>query len=321
MSRASLARNSNVSSNPSQSAAKPFRAWRSHRSTPIRVARYPMQRANPACGYDRRGHEHVERAQSRSRADPRRGAGICGAAGCGGRSTDARSRRDLVDLFLERIERPDPRLSAFRVALADQARPRPTGRRRASTRENAPPARRPGRDQGRVRRRGQLNTRGCAPPDQVAATDSEVVRRLRAAGEGGAGLDRRTSLELTIWPFTETESWGKTANPWDANRTPGGSSGGSAAAAAAGLQPSPSARTVPIDSHPSRVVRPLRHQAAARPVSYRPLPEHWHGMSVPGSLARTVLDAALFLDATAGPAPGCRRPARAGGTVRAGRAA
>jgi amidase len=35
-----------------------------------------------------------------------------------------------------------------------------------------------------------------------------------------------------------------------------------------------------------------------------PLSEHWHGMSVPGPLARCVLDAALFLDAVAGPAPG-----------------
>jgi amidase len=39
-------------------------------------------------------------------------------------------------------------------------------------------------------------------------------------------------------------------------------------------------------------------------VSYGPLPEHWHGLSVPGPLARGVEDAALFLDAVAGPAPG-----------------
>jgi amidase len=39
-------------------------------------------------------------------------------------------------------------------------------------------------------------------------------------------------------------------------------------------------------------------------ISYQPLSEHWHGMSVPGPLARRVLDAALFVDAVAGPAPG-----------------
>jgi amidase len=39
-------------------------------------------------------------------------------------------------------------------------------------------------------------------------------------------------------------------------------------------------------------------------ISYAPLAEHWHGLSVPGPLARSVQDAALFLDAVAGPAPG-----------------
>ena len=161
---------------------------------------------------------------------------------CGGRSTDARSRRDLVDLFLERIERLDPRLERVPGVLADQARPRPTGRRRASTPARTPLLGVPVAIKDEFDVAGQLNT-CCAPPDQVAATDSEVVRRLRAAGAVPLGITNVP--ELTIWPFTETESWGKTANPWDANRTPGGSSGGSAAAVAAGSQPSPSARTVP----------------------------------------------------------------------------
>ena len=60
-----------------------------------------------------------------------------------------------------------------------------------------------------------------------------MVRRLRAAGAIVIG---KTNLpELAFAMFTESPTWGVTRNPWDAERTPGGSSGGSGAAVAAGL--------------------------------------------------------------------------------------
>ena len=66
-----------------------------------------------------------------------------------------------------------------------------------------------------------------------AAADAEVVRRLR---EAGAVVIGKTNVpELTLWPFTETATFGVTRNPWDPQRAPGGSSGGSGAAVAAGL--------------------------------------------------------------------------------------
>ena len=61
------------------------------------------------------------------------------------------------------------------------------------------------------------------------------MRRLRAAGAIVVG--KTTMRELGLWPFTESITWGVTRNPWDTERTPGGSSGGSAAAVAAGLVP------------------------------------------------------------------------------------
>ena len=61
------------------------------------------------------------------------------------------------------------------------------------------------------------------------------MRRLRAAGAIPIGITKVP--ELTIWPFTETKTWGKTRNPWNPDRVPGGSSGGSGAAVAAGLAP------------------------------------------------------------------------------------
>src|SRR5207245_1098205 len=67
------------------------------------------------------------------------------------------------------------------------------------------------------------------------AQDSIHVRRLRAAGAVPVG--KTATPEFGTVCFTSTRAWGTTANPWDLDRTPGGSSGGSAAAVAAGLVP------------------------------------------------------------------------------------
>jgi amidase len=65
-------------------------------------------------------------------------------------------------------------------------------------------------------------------------TCCEVVRRLRA---GGAVIVGKTHLpELAMWGnFTESETYGVTRNPWDLDRSTGGSSGGTAAAVAGGI--------------------------------------------------------------------------------------
>jgi amidase len=65
--------------------------------------------------------------------------------------------------------------------------------------------------------------------------DAALVRRLREAGMIIVG---KTALpDYGILPTTESERFGPTRNPWDLDRTPGGSSGGSAAAVAAGMVP------------------------------------------------------------------------------------
>ena len=61
------------------------------------------------------------------------------------------------------------------------------------------------------------------------------MRRLKDAG--AIVIGKTKMCELGLWPFTESITWGVTRNPWDIERTPGGSSGGSAAAVAAGLVP------------------------------------------------------------------------------------
>ncbi|TIC85524.1 amidase [Nocardioides sp. GY 10127] len=66
-----------------------------------------------------------------------------------------------------------------------------------------------------------------------AATDAEVVARLRAAGAVLVG--RTTMDELAMGASTITAATGPAGNPWDPERSPGGSSGGCASAVAAGL--------------------------------------------------------------------------------------
>ena len=96
-----------------------------------------------------------------------------------------------------------------------------------------------------------------------------------------------------------------TRNPWNPERTPGGSSGGSAAAVAAGLvgvaQASDGAGSIRIPAACCGLfgLKPQRGR-----VSLMPDREHWFGLSVIGCVTRTVLDSALLLDVVAGAAPG-----------------
>ena len=70
----------------------------------------------------------------------------------------------------------------------------------------------------------------------AATADSDVVRRLRTAG--AVILGKTALCELAAYGhFTSSAAHGVTRNPWNLERSPGGSSGGSAAAVAAGMVP------------------------------------------------------------------------------------
>ncbi|MEU5166760.1 amidase [Streptomyces mutomycini] len=141
---------------------------------------------------------------------------------------------------------------------------------------------------------------GALPP---ATADSEAVRRLRAAGAVVVG--KTNSCELGQWAFTEGPAFGVTRNPWSNEHTPGGSSGGSAAAVAAGLVPA----ALGSDGAGSiRIPAAWTHLVGIKPqrgrISVHPHSDAFQGLTVNGPLARTVADAALLLDAAAGPHPG-----------------
>src|SRR3954465_12324030 len=146
-------------------------------------------------------------------------------------------------------------------------------------------------------RAGEGVRRGGGFP--AGARGGEGVRRLRAAGAVIVG--KTNTCEFGQWPFTEGPAFGATRNPWSPEHTPGGSSGGSAAAVAAGLVPaalgSDGAGSVRIPASWTHLVgiKPQRGR-----ISTWPRGESFQGITVNGTLARTVADAALLLDAAAG---------------------
>jgi amidase len=150
---------------------------------------------------------------------------------------------------------------------------------------------------------GEVTAHGTYAHDRPSREDSELVRRLRAAGAIVIGKVHMS--ELAIFPWTETWAWGTTRNPWNPAHTSGGSSGGSGAAVAAGLAGaatgSDGGGSIRIPAACCGVVglKPQRGR-----VSLSPDREHWRGLTVYGGIARTALDAALFLDVTAGAAHG-----------------
>jgi amidase len=213
------------------------------------------------------------------------------------------SSRELLDTYLDRIARLDPRLNAFRIVFAERARleaDQADARRGAEGESSARPLLGvPVAIKDNIDVLGELTCEGTNAQDAPARADAEVVRRLRAAG---AVIIGKTNVpELCIWPFTETATFGVTRNPWDTQRAPGGSSGGSAAAVAAGLVgaavASDGAGSIRIPAAWCGLFG-LKPQRGRVPLA--PHARHWHGLSVCGVLARRVADTALFHDVVVG---------------------
>ncbi|MFI0999746.1 amidase [Streptomyces galbus] len=213
------------------------------------------------------------------------------------------SSRELVERTLARIEGSRGTLNAFRIVRAEAA----LAEADAADRELAAGGRRPllgvpvaVKDDMDVA--GEPTAFGCAGTHPPVREDGEAVRRLRAAGAVIVG--KTNTCELGQWPFTEGPAFGATRNPWNPGHTPGGSSGGSAAAVAAGLVPA----ALGSDGAGSvRIPAAWTHLVGVKPqrgrVSTWPRGEAFQGITVNGTLARTVADAALLLDAASGNHP------------------
>jgi len=133
--------------------------------------------------------------------------------------------------------------------------------------------------------------------DFVAPRDSWCVTRLRALGAVPLGVTNCS--EFACKGITDTPLHGTTRNPWDLERTPGGSSGGAVAAVAAGLGP-----LALVTDAGGSTRRPAAHTGLVgmKPTLGR-VPNAWgfddpnHLLSVIGQIGRTVEDVAFLLDA------------------------
>jgi Asp-tRNA(Asn)/Glu-tRNA(Gln) amidotransferase A subunit family amidase len=212
------------------------------------------------------------------------------------------SAAEALDAAIARADAVNPRINAIVERLDDRARAA------AAAGLSGPLAGVPwavkdlGHDIAGVR----LTSGSRGFKDYVPRTDSESVRRMRAAGLNI--VCTTTSPEFGLTVTTESTLHGQTRNPWNLERTSGGSSGGASALVAAGVVPAAHATDgggsirVPAACCGLFGLKPSRGRT---PVAVGRT-EGWNGLGVSHAVTRSVRDSAAILDALHGPEPGSR---------------
>jgi aspartyl-tRNA(Asn)/glutamyl-tRNA(Gln) amidotransferase subunit A len=213
------------------------------------------------------------------------------------------SPAELMDETIKRVEAINPRFNAFVALRAEQAleESKRMTDQIAAGRDPGPLAGIPVGVKDLEDVNGMVTSFGSIPfRGNVARRDSLQVARLRKAG--AIVLGKTNTPEFGFTGFTKNRLYGVTRNPWDPERTPGGSSGGSAAAVAAGLVPlatgSDGGGSIRIPACYSGCfgIKPTYGRIPMGPGNLL----HMTGTWALGPLSRTVGDAALYLDCTAG---------------------
>lgn len=210
---------------------------------------------------------------------------------------------ELMQATLDRIEAANPAINAFidlrpEGALAEARR---MTERIASGKPIGPLAGIPLGVKDLEDSVGMVTSYGSIPfKNNMAVADSIQVARLKAAGAIVVG--KTNTPEFGFTGFTKNRLHGVTRNPWDLERTPGGSSGGAAAAIAGGLVPlctaSDAGGSIRIPASYSGCFG-LKPSFGRIPVGPQPFVSY-SSLIAMGPMARSVADAALYLDCTAG---------------------
>ncbi|PPS43228.1 amidase [Chroococcidiopsis sp. TS-821] len=209
---------------------------------------------------------------------------------------------ELVELYLERIQQLDGQIGSYFTVMAESAIADAKAKTELLSRSDEfPPF------FGVPIAIKDLNAVAGVPctygvpvlKNEIATYDDGVVTRIRHAGFTIIG--KTATSELGSFPYTEPAGFLPTRNPWNLDRTAGGSSGGSAAAVAAGLcaiaQGSDAGGSIRGPAFCCGLVgiKPSRGR-----VSWAPVGDRLSGLSSNGPMARTVADAAALLDVMSG---------------------
>jgi amidase len=209
---------------------------------------------------------------------------------------------ELVDAYLARIEELNPALNAYITVAADQARAEANAAE--ATARDTDGADLPPFHGVTVSIKDLIDTAGirttyatAAWADRVPEHDAAVAAKLRQAGF--IILGKTNTPEFAGGIYTEPTAYGPCRNPWDPDRSPGGSSGGAGSAQAAGLCAialgSDDGGSVRI---PSGWCGLFGIKASRGRVSSAPEPSAFY--YTPGPLTHTVADGAAVLDAISG---------------------
>ena len=207
---------------------------------------------------------------------------------------------ELLDEAVARTEAANPRLNAVVAKCYDAARARAQ-----QTLPDTPLAGVPFLIKDITYLKGIPCTSGSRLfADMVPDHDAEIVARYRAAGLVLFGKTNTPEFGLNV--TTESVLFGACHNPWQLDKTTGGSSGGAGAVVAAGVIPAAHATDgggsirIPASCCGLVGLKPTRARNPQGP----DVGEGWGGMSTGHVVSRSVRDSAALLDATHGPAPG-----------------
>ncbi len=210
---------------------------------------------------------------------------------------------EVIDAVLARIDRLNPELNAYCTVAPESARAAARQAEAAVTRGNALGCLHgvPVSVKDLVMTKGIRTTWGSKMFEQfVPDDDAPVVDRLKQAG--AIILGKTNTPEFGFKGVTDNPVFGPTRNPWSLEHTPGGSSGGGGAAVAAGLgslavgTDGGGSIRIPCSCCGVFGLKPTLGRVAAAP-TYGGLDT----LSHTGPMARTVRDAALMMNAIAGP--------------------